>query len=266
VAAQKRRTTRVVPAYYSLTRQTRGPLLIWPTNAHEERGEWLPHHLRPSGLSRCFFPNEALRDELAKHLHLLERQGISVGWYDRQISAGSEWAGAIDSHLETAHIILLLVSADFLASKYCYDIEVQRAMERHKAGEAHVIPVILRAVDWHSAPFGTLQALPKDGRPVTSWPNRDEAFLHIALGIRAVAEAAISRPARELHTALQAPTQISTPVQALQTEPPGLIIPEPGKTTYEASLTFITGVTPREQDLFLKSYDCYKALFPRRSA
>jgi hypothetical protein len=133
-----------------------------------------------------------LRDELAKHLRLLERQRIIAGWHDRRIPAGGEWAGEIDTHLQTARIILLLVSADFLASNYCYDIEVQQAMARHEAGDACVIPIILRPVDWHSALFGKLQALPKDGRPVTSWPNRDEAFLDIARGIRLVAEAAVS--------------------------------------------------------------------------
>jgi hypothetical protein len=75
-----------------------------------------------------------------------------------------------------------------LASNYCYDIEVQQAMARHETGEACVIPIILRAVDWHSAPFGKLQALPKDGRPVTSWSNQDEAFLNVARSIRVVAE------------------------------------------------------------------------------
>jgi hypothetical protein len=87
-----------------------------------------------------------------------------------------------------------LVSADFLASDYCYDNEVQQAMARHDAGEARVIPVILRPVDWHSAPFGALQALPKDGRPVTSWPTHDGAFADVARGIRAVAEALSRRP------------------------------------------------------------------------
>jgi hypothetical protein len=129
-----------------------------------------------------------LRDELAKHLHLLVRQGIIAGWHDRRITGGAEWAGVIDERLRTAHIILLLVSADFLASDYCYDIELSRAMKRHGAGEARVVPIILRPVDWHSALFGKLQALPKDGRPVTSWPNRDEAFVDIARGIRSIAE------------------------------------------------------------------------------
>jgi TIR domain-containing protein len=137
-------------------------------------------------------PDEALRDELAKHLRLLEHQGIIAGWHDRHIIGGTEWGGTIDSHLETAKLVLFLVSADFLASDYCYDIEMQRAMARHAAGEARVIPVILRAVDWHSAPFGNLQALPRNARPVTHWQNRDEAFYDIAIGIRLICEELIA--------------------------------------------------------------------------
>jgi hypothetical protein len=138
--------------------------------------------------------DERLRTELDKHLSLLKRQGVIADWHDRRISAGTEWAGAIDAHLQHAQIILLLVSADFLASNYCYDVELQCAMARHEAGEARVIPIILRAVDWQRAPFGKLQALPKDGRPITSWPNQDEAFLDVARGIRAVAEEIARHP------------------------------------------------------------------------
>jgi hypothetical protein len=132
--------------------------------------------------------DEALRNELADHLRLLERQGIITSWHDRRLAGGTEWAGAIDEHLHTAQIILLLISAAFLASDYCYDVELRQALDRHEAGKARVIPVILRPVEWHSAPFGMLQALPKDGRAVTSWPNPDEAFADIAHGIRSVAE------------------------------------------------------------------------------
>ena len=138
--------------------------------------------------------DETLRDELAKHLSLLQNQQVIAGWYDRQIPAGTEWAGAIDTHLENAQIILLLISADFMASTYCYGIEMKRAMDRHEARQARVIPIILRAVDWHSAPFGRLQALPKDGRAVTSWANPDEAFADIARGIRSVAEELARNP------------------------------------------------------------------------
>ena len=90
--------------------------------------------------------------------------------------------------MNSAGVILLMVSADFMASDYCWDVEMSRVMERHDVGEAVVIPIILRAVDWHSAPFGKLQALPKDGKPVTSWPNLDEAFTNIATGIRGAVE------------------------------------------------------------------------------
>jgi hypothetical protein len=138
--------------------------------------------------------DEALRNELADHLSLLERQGIITGWHDRRITSGTEWAGAIDEHLRTANIILLLISSAFLASDYCYDVELTHAMARHEVGEARVIPIILRAVDWTSAPFGKLQALPKDGCAVTSGSNRDEAFFDSARGIRSVAEELAQNP------------------------------------------------------------------------
>jgi hypothetical protein len=129
-----------------------------------------------------------LRDELEKHLAVLQRQGVITSWHDRKIGAGSEWEKQIDTHLDTAHLILLLISADFLASDYCYDVELKRAMERHEAGQARVIPIILRNVDWQGAPFGALQALPINARPITSWENRDDAFADVARGIRAAIE------------------------------------------------------------------------------
>ncbi len=134
--------------------------------------------------------DQDLRDQLETHLSLLKNQGVISSWHDRKIIAGTEWAREIDAHLNTAQIILLLISADFLASTYCYDIEVKRAMERHNAGEARVIPIILRHCDWHNAPFGKLQALPTDGKPVDSriWYNKDEAFHNITQGIRKAVE------------------------------------------------------------------------------
>ena len=132
--------------------------------------------------------DQHLRDQLEKQLSLLKREGLISNWHDRKIGAGEEWVGQIDRHLNSAHIILLLVSADFIASDYCYDIEMKRALERQEAGEARVIPIILRRVDWKSAPFGKLQALPTDGKPITSWANRDDAFFAVAAGIRNVVE------------------------------------------------------------------------------
>jgi hypothetical protein len=128
--------------------------------------------------------DETLREQLENHLSLLRRKGFISNWSDRQISAGTEWKDQIDRRIELAEIILLLTSGDFLASDYCYDIELTRAMERHEQSEARVIPVILRPCDWSDAPFGKLQALPKDGKPITTWANVDEAWLNVAQGIR----------------------------------------------------------------------------------
>ena len=133
--------------------------------------------------------DEALRDELQEALALLKRQGCIAGWHDRQIVAGQEWADKIDENLETAKIILLLVSASFLASDYCYGKELKRALERHRAGEAVVIPIIIRPCDWQDAQFAKLQALPKDGKAVTSWTNKDEAWTDVAKGLRRAVEA-----------------------------------------------------------------------------
>ncbi len=132
--------------------------------------------------------DQRLRDQLETQLSLLKREGLIMSWDDHKITAGNEWAGMIDEHLNTAQIFLLLISADFIASNYCYDIEMTRALERHKAGEARVIPIILRPCDWKKAPFGKLKALPTDSKPVTKWTDRDSAFFDIVTGIRRVIE------------------------------------------------------------------------------
>lgn len=131
--------------------------------------------------------DEALRDQVEVQLALLKRQGVIEAWHDRRIGAGADFAAAIDKHVEEDDIILLLVSADFIASDWCYDIEMKRAMERHEAGQAIVIPVILRACDWHEAPFGRLNATPPDGKPITQFPDRDQALLEVAKAVRAAA-------------------------------------------------------------------------------
>lgn len=131
--------------------------------------------------------DEVLRDQLEKQLAMLKRQGVIDTWHDRRIGAGQEIDQAINERINTDEIILLLVSPDFIASDYCYDIEMTRAMERHQAHEAIVIPVILRPCDWHHAPFGKLLGTPRDGKPVTLWPDRDEAFLEVAKAVREAA-------------------------------------------------------------------------------
>jgi hypothetical protein len=128
--------------------------------------------------------DEHLRDQLEIHLSGIKRQGLLSSWHDRRIAAGSEFEAQIDQHLEAADVILLLVSPDFIASNYCYDREMSRAMEKHQSGKARVIPVILRPCDWHDLPFGKLKAVPRDGKAISTWPNIDEAFLDVVKAIK----------------------------------------------------------------------------------
>jgi len=132
--------------------------------------------------------DEALLRKLEVHLSLLKRQGLISTWYDRKIIAGTNWAKVIDKQLEQASIILLLVSPDFLASDYCYQSEMRRALQRHQAGLARVIPIAARPADWNDAPFAHLQALPTDARAITTWNNQDEAFVNVISGIRMAIE------------------------------------------------------------------------------
>jgi tetratricopeptide (TPR) repeat protein len=132
--------------------------------------------------------DESLREQMEAHLSSLRREGKIKHWHDRLIKPGENWKGKIDAHLERAHIILLLISADFIKSDYCHEIEMQRAMQRYRADEARVIPIILRPCDWETSPFGELQALPKEAVPVTEWPSSDAAFTNVAKSIRLVVD------------------------------------------------------------------------------
>lgn len=132
--------------------------------------------------------DERLREKLEDHLSILQRQGLIKAWHDRNIEVGDDWKLQINTYLNSAQIILLLVSADFIASDYCYSIEMQKALERHRTGDARVIPIILRPVAWETSPLRNLQALPMGGKPVTLWKNRDEAFTNIVQSIRKTIE------------------------------------------------------------------------------
>lgn len=131
--------------------------------------------------------DEALLIRLKSHLKPLERQGLIELWYDREIGAGAEWEKEISQHLNTAQIILLLVSPDFMSSEYCYGTELKQALERQKREEAQVIPVIGRAVYWQGL-LGQLQALPKNALPITDpdWYDQDRALYNITEGLRKV--------------------------------------------------------------------------------
>jgi hypothetical protein len=130
--------------------------------------------------------DEQLRDELAKFLAPLKHQGRIVEWYDRKIEPGLRWESVISDKLQSAHLILLLVTADFLASDYCFGVEMEMAMHRMMNRDANVVPILLRPCLWRESRFSELQLLPRDAKPVTSWPSHEDAFAGIANEINAI--------------------------------------------------------------------------------
>lgn len=158
--------------------------------------------------------DELLVNELEKHLSTLKRQGYITAWDKRNISAGTESASAISIHLNAADIILLLVSADFIASDYCYGEEMQRALERHEEETARVVPIIFRPVDWEDTPFSKLRALPSNGTSVSEWALQDAAFKDIAQGIRKIVD-----ELRAIQPKERLPQPASSPFERASTKP-----------------------------------------------
>jgi hypothetical protein len=152
-----------------------------PVSKH---ADWAPNPVRV--FYSYSHKDERFRDALEAHLTLLRRQRLIDGWHDRRITPGCDWAGDIEAHLHSADLILLLVSQYFLASDFCYSTEMKVALDRHARGEVQVVPIIVRPVDWQSSPIGRLQALPKDGVPVTRWRQRDDAWFDVSVALRAL--------------------------------------------------------------------------------
>jgi len=139
--------------------------------------------------------DEVWLHKLETHLRLLQRQKLISLWHAQLITPGIDWVKAIESHLETASVILLLVSADFLASDFCYNVAMAQALARQEAGEAYVLPILVHPVDWHDAPFAHLQPLPTNARPLSTWEHQELALANIATSIRRLLQEAPGSPA-----------------------------------------------------------------------
>jgi hypothetical protein len=168
----------------------------------------MPDTAKPEGSVEIFCSysrkDESLREEFEAHVSLMRRKGLIQVWHDQQIPAGNDWVVPIDEHLNTADIIALFVSSDFLASDYCYKTELARAMERQSRAQVAVVPIIVRQCDWREyAPFAHIEALPTDGRPVTSWANRDEAWTDVAVGLKTKVKEVLCRIQEKLKAEVQ---------------------------------------------------------------
>jgi serine/threonine protein kinase len=161
-----------------------GPLNVVPRTVQQVS---TPSPLYAQGIEIFFsysHKDKKLRSELEKYMTHLKRHPSIKAWYDGEIGAGKEYAQEILTHLNKAHIILLLVSQDFIASDYCYNIEMQKALQRHEAKTACVIPIILRQAFWENTPIGKLQALPTGAKPITLWSDRNQAYMDVVRGIQ----------------------------------------------------------------------------------
>lgn len=157
--------------------------------------------------------DEELMNEVRRQLIVYERNGQILKWHDRMIPAGSGWRNQIDDRLKRADIILLFMSPHFIESRYCYEVEGQTALEQQNTGKAKVIPVILRPCAWEETPFGEFQALPTDAKPISQWPNCDEASLVTARGIMSAIE--------EIATAHDEPASIEKHIVKNKEQPSG---------------------------------------------
>jgi hypothetical protein len=128
--------------------------------------------------------DELLKEELLKHMAPLAHLNLVQTWHDRKMIAGDHIDAEISRELRNSNLILLLISADFLNSEYCYHVEMEEAVKRHNRGEVKIIPVILRHCYWKETPFGKLVAARKDAKPVSDYRSRDEAFLEVIMAIR----------------------------------------------------------------------------------
>ncbi|WP_437564881.1 toll/interleukin-1 receptor domain-containing protein [Sorangium sp. So ce542] len=179
------------------------------------------------------------RTRLEVHLGLMVRQKLIRTWHRAHVEPGDEPAQEIAARLDASRMVLLLVSAHYLSQDDCYEEEMTRALERHDAGEARVVAILVHECDWQSAPFATLDPLPTGGKPVSSWRNRHEAWAAVARGVRTAAEQL--REHDERHTRERAPswTQGGSPplvqggprpdLPGVRAPPPAAQFPAPGR-------------------------------------
>ena len=183
--------------------------------------------------------DEDLMNDVRRQLVIYERNGRILKWHDRKIPPGADWRHQIDSRLENAEIVLLFLSPHFIESRYCYEIEAKAALRRQAGGAAQVVPVILRPCSWEETPFGMLQALPRDAKPVSRWEDRDEACLDVARGVMTLVDELVAKQSPQPHKRPQlSPSSLGPPLA--QASPESLIA-KTAKLVYCSRCGQVTG-------------------------
>jgi hypothetical protein len=142
------------------------------------------------------------RDHLLEQIQVFEKEELNVKFGYAPITPGMEYRKDIEEQLSTCDIILLIISPEYLASKFVTGSAMRRAIERHRAGKACVIPIIARPVDWTSSFLSQLRCLPRNAKPITEWRQRDDAYVDVVQGIRAAIESLQAKRAGNFKWAL----------------------------------------------------------------
>lgn len=132
--------------------------------------------------------DSAILDKLHTHLAQLKREGLLKSWTDREIKAGGLLNQQIEANLLESNLFLALLSPEYIASNYCYEIEFEKAIELNKQNKLIIIPIIIEPCDWLATPFKEFKALPKDGKPISEWQNANTAFLNVVQELRKLIE------------------------------------------------------------------------------
>ena len=155
--------------------------------------------------------DEAFKEELEKRLKPYRRTGKVESWNDRAILAGTEWDDEIKHQLEAANIIIFLVSPDFLASDYVHDVQIANALERYNNGLVRIVPIVVRPSDLSELQIKSFQALPKDAKAITQWPDQDVAWLNVIDGLKRIFTLQI--PNKQEHTEIKDPSAPKAPIE-----------------------------------------------------
>lgn len=145
-----------------------------------------------------------LLDELVTHMAPLKssEQPLIRVWDDSYIKPGDPWDEEIKENLKSAHIVLLLISSDFNASRYIREVEMKEAFERHQRKECRIIPILLRPCNFKGMPYEQLEILPKyptDQRlepvvNVNKWLTQDFALTTVVGRLRQLIEEVNMQP------------------------------------------------------------------------
>lgn len=193
--------------------------------------------------------DEKYRLELEKHLCIFIRANFLIIWHDRKITPGQNWKNEISQQLDRADLILLLVSADFIHSDYCWNIEMKQALEKYYSGDSILVPILVRSfAGWEKLPLSEIQALPADAKPISSWRNKDQAYQNVVSGLMKLLEKFPPQPVLKFKWKLL----IDKDYQEVDNDFIHQATNRLRKLTRDATLTFLT-IEPGSCSLFYQS-------------